>query len=107
MPPKHRPPAEKPWVKSLALSPDEALQRLSSIAGGLTPSQIEERLRSVGRNQVTHQARHTILGELVGRSVYPLNVLLLSLATASYFLGDQRAALDQLGAAFYITAEAG
>jgi Mg2+-importing ATPase len=75
------------------LSPDEALQRLSSTAGGLTPRQVEERLRSVGRNQVTHQARHTILGELVGRSVNPLNVLLLSLATASYFLGDQRAAI--------------
>jgi Mg2+-importing ATPase len=69
------------------------LQRLSGTAGGLTPSRVEERLRSVGRNQVTHQARHTILGELVGRSVNPLNVLLLSLATASYFLGDQRAAI--------------
>jgi Mg2+-importing ATPase len=51
------------------LSPDEALQRLSSTAGGLTPDQVEERLRSVGRNQVAHQARHTILGELVGRSL--------------------------------------
>ena len=75
------------------LSPDEALQRLSSTAGGLTPDQVEERLRSVGPNQVAHQARHTILGELVGRSINPLNVLLLSLATASYFLGDQRAAI--------------
>jgi len=75
------------------LSPDEALQRLSSTAGGLTPDQIEERLRAVGRNQVSHQARHTILGELVGRSINPLNVLLLSLATVSYFLGDQRAAI--------------
>jgi P-type Mg2+ transporter len=75
------------------LSPDQALQRLSSTASGLTPGQVEDRLRSVGRNHVTHQARHTILGELVGRSVNPLNVLLLSLATASYFLGDQRAAI--------------
>jgi P-type Mg2+ transporter len=75
------------------LSPDEALQRLSSTAGGLTPDQIEERLRWVGPNQVTHRARHTILGELVGRSINPLNLLLLSLATVSYFLGDQRAAI--------------
>ena len=75
------------------LSPDEALQRLSSTAAGLTPDQVEERLRSVGPNQVAHQARHTILGELVGRSINPLNLLLLSLATASYFLGDQRAAI--------------
>ena len=75
------------------LSPDEALQRLSSTAGGLTPEQIEELLRSVGRNQVTLQARHTIVGELVGRSINPLNLVLLSLATASYILGDQQAAI--------------
>jgi len=75
------------------LSPDDALQRLSSTASGLSPDQVEERLRSAGLNQVAHQAHHTILGELVGRSINPLNLLLLSLATASYFLGDQRAAI--------------
>jgi Mg2+-importing ATPase len=75
------------------LSPDETLQRLSSTAGGLTRDRIEERLRSIGRNQVTLQARHTIVGELVGRSINPLNLLLLSLATASYVLGDQQAAI--------------
>ncbi|HEX7566078.1 MAG TPA: cation-transporting P-type ATPase, partial [Bradyrhizobium sp.] len=75
------------------LSPDEALQRLSSNVNGLTPDQVEQQLRSVGRNQVAHEARHTILGELVSRSINPLNLLLLSLATASYFLGDQRAAI--------------
>ena len=75
------------------LSPDEALQRLSSSAGGLTPDQVKQQLRSVGRNEVAHQARHTILGEVVSRSINPLNLLLLSLATASYFLGDQRAAI--------------
>jgi Mg2+-importing ATPase len=69
------------------------LQRLSSTAGGLTRDRIEERLRSIGRNQVTLQARHTIVGELVGRSINPLNLLLLSLATASYVLGDQQAAI--------------
>jgi Mg2+-importing ATPase len=69
------------------------LERLSSAATGLTPDQVEERLRSAGLNQVAHQARHTILGELIDRSINPLNLLLLSLATASYFLGDQRAAI--------------
>ena len=76
-----------------SLSPDDALQRLSSIAAGLIPDQVEERLRSTGLNRVAHQARHTILDELIGRSINPLNLLLLSLATASYFLGDQRAAI--------------
>ncbi|MGA6966774.1 MAG: cation-transporting P-type ATPase [Xanthobacteraceae bacterium] len=98
---RHRPPnvpegsasSGKALGEVARLSPDETLQRLSSTAGGLTPDQVEERLRSVGRNQVAHQARHTILGELVGRSINPLNLLLLTLATASYFLGDQRAAI--------------
>jgi Mg2+-importing ATPase len=75
------------------LAPDAALARLSSDAAGLTPEEVQARLRSAGLNQVAHQARHTILGELIGRSVNPLNALLLSLATASYFLGDQRAAI--------------
>ncbi len=75
------------------LAPDAALARLSGNAAGLTPEEVEARLRSAGLNQVAHQARHTILGELIGRSVNPLNALLLSLATASYFLGDQRAAI--------------
>jgi Mg2+-importing ATPase len=75
------------------LAPDEALHRLRAAAEGLTPGQVKARLRSVGPNQVAHQARHTIVGELVGRSINPLNLLLLTLATASYFLGDQRAAI--------------
>ena len=60
---------------------------------GLAPSQVEQQLRSVGPNRVARQARHTVLGELAARSINPLNILLLSLATASYFLGDQRAAI--------------
>jgi Mg2+-importing ATPase len=75
------------------LSPEEALQRLASAAEGLAPDMAEQRLRAVGRNQVAHEKRHTILGELVSRSINPLNLLLLSLAAASYFLGDQRAAI--------------
>ena len=73
-------------------SPDEALQRLGSSANGLTTQEAEARLRSVGPNEVAHEARHTILGEIVSRSINPLNLLLLTLATASYFIGDERAA---------------
>jgi Mg2+-importing ATPase len=76
-----------------SLPPNDALQRLSSTAGGLMPEEVEKRLLSVALNQVAHQARHTILGELIGRSVNPLNLLLLCLASTSYFLGDQRAAI--------------
>jgi P-type Mg2+ transporter len=75
------------------LAPDEALHHLLGTAEGLTPGQVKARLRSVGPNQVAHQARHTIIGELVSRSINPLNLLLLTLAAASYLSGDQRVAI--------------
>jgi Mg2+-importing ATPase len=75
------------------LSPTDALRRLGSSPDGLGPDEVEQRLRSVGPNQVAHQTRHTIAGEVVGRSINPLNALLLTLAVASYFLSDQRAAI--------------
>jgi hypothetical protein len=86
----------KAFVKLLASLARRGITTAFQHRGGLTPDQIEERLRSVGRNQITHQARHTIVGELVGRSINPLNLLLLSLSTASYFLGDQRAAIAEV-----------
>ena len=75
------------------LAPEEALRRLRGTAEGLTPDEVEARLRAVGLNQITHQARHTIVGELVSRSMNPLNLLLLTLAAASYITGDQRVAI--------------
>jgi Mg2+-importing ATPase len=69
------------------------LQRLRSAHDGLAPEEAAQRLRLVGPNQVAQGARHTIFGEIAGRSINPLNMLLLALATASYFLGDQRAAI--------------
>ncbi len=75
------------------LSPEATLGRLDSQAEGLSANQVGERLAAVGPNQVAHQAHHTILGEVAGRSINPLNLLLLALATVSYVLGDQRAAI--------------
>ena len=73
-------------------SADEALQRLGSSASGLTTEEAQARLRSVGPNEMAREARHTVLGEIISRSLNPLNLLLLTLAAASYFIGDQRAA---------------
>ena len=75
------------------LAPDKALHRLHSTAEGLTPGQAKARLRAVGPNQVAQATRHTIVGEIFSRSINPLNLLLLSLATASYFLSDERVAI--------------
>jgi len=75
------------------LSPEATLSRLHCQAEGLSTVEAGERLAAVGPNQVAHQAHHSIMGELVGRSINPLNLLLLTLATVSFFLGDQRAAI--------------
>ena len=75
------------------LSPEATLSRLHCRAEGLSAVEAGERLAAVGPNQVAHQAHHSIMGELVGRSINPLNLLLLTLATVSFFLGDQRAAI--------------
>ena len=75
------------------LAPDEALHRVQGTAEGLTPDEVDARLRAVGPNQITKAVRHTIIGELVSRSINPLNLLLLTLAAASYLSGDQRVAI--------------
>ena len=73
-------------------STDEVLQQLGSSTNGLTREEAEARLRAVGPNEVAHDVRHTIVGEIISRSINPLNLLLLTLSAASYFIGDQRAA---------------
>ncbi len=75
------------------LAPGEALHRLQGSAEGLTPGEAAARLRVIGPNQIAHQVRHTIVGEIFSRSVNPLNLLLLTLAAASFLSGDQRVAI--------------
>ena len=75
------------------LSTDQALQRLHSAIDGLAADDVAQRLRATGPNRVAHEERRTILGELVSRSLSPLNLLLLALAAAAYALGDPRAAV--------------
>ena len=75
------------------LAPDAVPERLRSTPDGLAPEDVAERLRREGPNQVAQGARRTIFGEIAGRSINPLNGLLLALAIMSYVLGDRRAAL--------------
>ena len=75
------------------LQPDEACAKLASSLDGLTEIEAEERLKKLGPNIVARERKATILEELWGRARNPLNALLLTLATTSYFLGDVRAAV--------------
>ncbi|MEM5344317.1 magnesium-translocating P-type ATPase [Paraburkholderia azotifigens] len=90
----HQPSATADTISDWAqLSTEEALARCHSAACGLSADEAERRLHAYGPNRVVHETRHTLAGELVSRTINPLNLLLLSLATASYALGDPRAAI--------------
>jgi Mg2+-importing ATPase len=75
------------------LAPETACQKLGSNAVGLVPDEAARRLKSYGPNLITREHKPTILQEIWQRAKNPLNALLLTLATVSYFLGDLRAAL--------------
>jgi Mg2+-importing ATPase len=75
------------------LQPDEACAKLASTLEGLAETEAEARLKKFGPNIVARERKATILEELWGRARNPLNALLLTLATTSYFLGDVRAAV--------------
>ena len=75
------------------LSPEPACQKLATNPVGLAEDEAARRLKAYGPNLVTREQKPTILQEIWGRTRNPLNGLLLTLATVSYFLGDLRAAL--------------
>ena len=75
------------------LSPEPACQKLATNPVGLAEDEAARRLKAYGPNLVTREQKPTILREIWGRTRNPLNGLLLTLATVSYFLGDLRAAL--------------
>ena len=53
---------------------------------GLDANEAEARLASVGPNLIAREAHPSVVQELLGRAKNPLNALLLSLTTVSYFL---------------------
>ena len=75
------------------LQPSDACTRAESSLEGLSQTEADARLTKFGLNLVAREAKATILQELWSRARNPLNALLLSLATVSYFSGDVRAAV--------------
>ena len=79
-------------IDAAAAEPDELLRQLGTPSEGLTTEAAAQRLAAFGPNLVAHEREQSLVEELIGRAKNPRNFLLLSLAAASYFLGDQRAA---------------
>jgi Mg2+-importing ATPase len=75
------------------LQPEEACAKLESALEGLSEAAAAARVRKFGPNLVARERKATIPEELWSRARNPLNSLLLTLATVSYFLGDVRAAV--------------
>jgi P-type Mg2+ transporter len=72
--------------------PAAVLERLGSSDDGLLDREAEERLDQYGPNTVAIEKHKSIALELLERFKNPLNILLLSLACISYFLGELDAA---------------
>ena len=71
------------------LSADAALEKLDSSTDGLLDREAEERLDRYGANTVHHEAVKSIPRQLLDRFKNPLNILLLTLAAISFFMGDR------------------
>ena len=80
------PPEELDLVAAAALSPDEVLSVLGSRAQGLTPDEVEDRLRRFGSNALAvHRVRAASV--LVRQIRNPILILLLGAALVSGFTG--------------------
>ena len=75
------------------LDPERSCAQVGSSLAGLTADEAQQRLKACGPNLVARENKPSILQEIWGRCRNPLNALLLTLASVSYFLGDVRAAI--------------
>jgi Mg2+-importing ATPase len=67
---------------------DGLLARLGTAPGGLSDAEAAARLERFGPNQVGAGRRPSVLRELAGRALNPLNALLVILAAVSWLTGD-------------------
>ena len=74
------------------LTPPAALQDLHSDAAGLDETEAARRRDLHGPNTIAHEQTKSVLRDLAGRLVNPLNCLLLILALVSLLTGDAKAA---------------
>lgn len=83
------PPAVSSRLLELALkTPEETLQKLNSSHDGLLDREAEERLDQYGANTVSHEHAKSAAERIIEQFKNPLNLLLLTLAGVSYFMGD-------------------
>ena len=93
----HRKAVPAPVAADLAaiagMEPRAALAAAHGEVDGLSSAEATARLARYGPNTIAREGRPSVLAELTGRAMNPLNALLLTLATISYFLSDARSAI--------------
>jgi hypothetical protein len=89
----HDPAIAQRLLDAAAAEPDELLKQLGTTHEGLDTQTAAQRLSTFGPNLVARERQQNVVRELIGRAKNPLNFLLLSLASVSYFFGDTRAAM--------------
>jgi Mg2+-importing ATPase len=88
----HDPAIAQRLLDAAATEPEDLLKQLGTTDKGLDTQTAAQRLGTFGPNLVARERQQNLVTELFGRAKNPLNFLLLSLAAASYFFGDTRAA---------------
>jgi P-type Mg2+ transporter len=89
----HDPAIAQHLLDAAAAEPEELLKQLGTTHEGLDTQTAAQRLSTFGPNLVARERQQNFVQELAGRAKNPLNFLLLSLASVSYFFGDTRAAV--------------
>jgi Mg2+-importing ATPase len=87
------PPVSADLAAIARLGSPEALAAAHGETDGLSAAEAEARLKRYGPNTIAREGRPSVLAELIGRAMNPLNALLLGLAAVSYFLSDVRSAV--------------
>ncbi len=85
---KTMPAASSRLLELALMSPEQTLEKLDSTSEGLLDREAEERLDQYGLNTVTHEHVKSVPERIIEQFKNPLNLLLLTLATVSYFTGD-------------------
>lgn len=79
-------------VEIASLEVEAVLQRFTSSREGILDREADERLTIYGHNVIAREAKPSVLGQLLRRFLNPLNIMLMALASISFFMDDLKAA---------------
>ena len=83
-------PKPKAWdLECVSCSAEVILEKFKTVKGGLTEQEARKRLEQYGYNEPTRKGERNILIQIFSRFLNPLVVVLIIIATFSFFLGGK------------------